>query len=131
MTRRLTTVALTALLSLTTLGAFAQEHDRGRREHERFDDNDRRVAHEWYVKHQARPYNGFRERDRLEARHEALLVNGYVLDPEFRGRIRTVPSGLYFPRPPRGMRYVVIGGHVVLIDNGYRVHDVLHFEVNF
>ena len=67
----------------------------------------------------------------IVARHEALLVNGYVLDPEFRGRIRTVPSGLYFPRPPRGMRYVVIGGHVVLIDNGYRVHDVLHFEVNF
>jgi hypothetical protein len=26
---------------------------------------------------------------------------------------------------------VVIGDHVCLIDRGYRIHDVLHFELNF
>jgi hypothetical protein len=25
----------------------------------------------------------------------------------------------------------VIGDHVCLIDRGYRIHDVLHFELNF
>jgi hypothetical protein len=25
----------------------------------------------------------------------------------------------------------VIGHHVCLIDGGYRIHDVLHFELNF
>ena len=28
-------------------------------------------------------------------------------------------------------RYVFIGGHACLIDSRYRVHDVIHFELNF
>jgi hypothetical protein len=37
-----------------------------------------------------------------------------------RSRFRKIRSCSYF-----------IGGHTVLIDGGYRVHDVIHFELNF
>jgi hypothetical protein len=43
--------------------------------------------------------------------------------------LRTI-TGVYLP-PPRGYRYVFIGGHACLIDSGYRVHDVIHFELNY
>ncbi len=129
MKQRLTIAVLAAFLSLTAFSAMAQ--DRDHRDHDKFDDNDRRVAHEWYEAHHDHPPAGFRDRDRLEAEHEERLKEGYVLDQDFRGRIHPVPSGLRLPRPPRNQRYVVIGGHVVLIDNGYRVHDVIHLEVKF
>jgi Ni/Co efflux regulator RcnB len=127
MKQRCMMAVLATFLSLGAFSAFAQ--DRDRREHDKFDDNDRRVAHEWYEAHHNRPPAGFRERDRLEAKHEELLREGYVLDQGFRGRIQPLPSGLRLPPPPRQQRYVVIGGHVVLIDRGYRVHDVIHLEL--
>jgi hypothetical protein len=126
MQRQWNTVLLAVLFSLVSFSAFAQDH----RDHDRFDDNDRRVAREWYEHHRDRPPVGFRERDRLEEQHEALLREGFVLDTGFRGRMRPVPAGLRLPPPPRHQRYVVIGGHIVLIDDGYRVHDVIHLEVH-
>jgi len=131
MKARITIAVLAAFLSLTAFSAVAQDRDRDHHEHDKFDDNDRRAAHEWYEAHHDHPPVGFRERDRLEAQHEERLKEGYVLDQDFRGRMHPVPSSLRLPPPPRHQRYVVIGGHVVLIDQGYRVHDVIHLEVKF
>ncbi len=125
MNSRFTTGVLAAALCLPAVGAFAQRHD-----HDRFDDNDRNAAHEWYKNHHKRLPVGFRENDRLEARHEERLKEGFVLDNDFRRRIHPVPSDLRLAAPPRGQRYVIIGGRVVLIDKGYRVHDVLRFDFN-
>jgi Ni/Co efflux regulator RcnB len=104
-----------------------------RQEHSRFDDHDRQVSRDWYNQHHDRPPAGLRDRDRLRPEYESRLREGYVLDRDMRRMVYPVPSDYYrrLPPPPRGYRYVFIGGHMVLIDNGYRVHDVIHFEMNF
>ncbi len=35
-----------------------------------------------------------------------------------------------FAPAPRGYRYMVIGGHIVLVDTGYRVADVFRLTIN-
>jgi Ni/Co efflux regulator RcnB len=101
--------------------------------HDRFDDHDRQVSRDWYNQHRDNRPRGLRDRDRLPDRYEARLHEGYVLDPYMRSRVYAVPSDYYrnLPPAPRGYRYVFVGGHAVLIDSGYRVHDVIHFELNF
>jgi hypothetical protein len=37
---------------------------------------------------------------------------------------------IYGP-PPRGYRYAIIGGNIVLIDDFYTVHDIFRLEFNF
>jgi len=108
-------------------------NDQRGQDHSRFDDHDRQVSRDWYNQHRDNRPRGLRDRDRLPDRYEARLHEGYVLDPYMRGRIYAVPSDYYrnLPPAPRGYRYVFIGGHAVLIDGGYRVHDVIHFELNF
>jgi Ni/Co efflux regulator RcnB len=110
------------------------DDDRDDRRHDndrKFDDHDRQAARDYYEHH--RNDRGFRERDRLSDDYESRLREGYVLDPEMR-RIG-VPASPELIRgmapPPPGYRYVVIGGHVVMIDRGYRVHDTIHLELNF
>jgi Ni/Co efflux regulator RcnB len=102
-------------------------------DHSRFDDHDRQVSRDWYNQHRNRPPAGLRDRDRLRPEYESRLREGYVLDQNMRRMVYPVPTDYYrrLPPPPRGYRYVFIGGHLVLIDGGYRVHDVLHFELNF
>ena len=61
------------------------------------------------------------------------MHEGFVLTPEMRGAWRPVPHELLErlgPVPPR-WRYMVLGEHVVLVDAGWRIRDVLHFEVGF
>jgi hypothetical protein len=31
---------------------------------------------------------------------------------------------------PRHYRYVIVGGHICLIDDSFHVSDVIHFELN-
>ena len=105
--------------------------DRDRHDHDRFDDHDREMARDWYRDH----HDAF-HRDEGRYWHndwEPNIREGFVLTPDMRRAYRPVPPGLMrqFPPPPPGYRYVVLGDHVVLIDRGYRVHDVLHFELNF
>jgi Ni/Co efflux regulator RcnB len=102
-------------------------------DHSRFDDHDRQISRDWYNQHHDHPPAGLRDRDRLRPEYESRLREGYVLDRNMRRMVYTVPSDYYrrLPPPPRGYRYVFIGGHMVLIDSGYRVHDVIHFEANF
>src|ERR1700731_4614973 len=91
------------------------------RDHSRFDDHDRQVSRDWYNQHRNRPPAGLRDRDRLRPEYESRLREGYVLDRDMRRMVYPVPTDYYrrLPPPPRGYRYVFIGGHLVLIDGGY------------
>ncbi len=64
---------------------------------------------------------------------EPEIHEGFVFTPDMRRAIRPVPRDLLvrLGPPPPGYRYVLIGDHVCLIDRGYQIHDVLHFELNF
>ena len=115
-----------------------ERHDQNRddhhdQDHSRFDDHDRQVTRDWYNEHHDHPPVGLRDRDRLPPQYESRLREGDVLDRDMRRRIHPIPTDYYrrLPPPPRGYRYVFIGGHACLIDNDYRVHDVIHFELNF
>ena len=107
--------------------------DQRGQDHSRFDDHDRQVTHDWYNEHHGRPPVGLRDRDRLSPQYESRLREGDVLDRDMRRRIHPIPADYYrrLPAPPRGYRYVFIGGHACLIDSDYRVHDVIHFELNY
>ena len=99
--------------------------------HDRFDDHDRQQARSWYKDH----HDAFR---REEGRNwhndwEPNIRAGFVLTPDMRAAVEPAPEDLVaqFGPAPDGYRYVVLGDHVVLIDSDYRIHDVLHFELNF
>ena len=133
--------AVTALaLSMAVAAPIIHAQDRGRRDerrddarkgHDRFDDRDRAAARDWYRDH----HDAFRhDEGRYWHRDwEPNIREGFVLTPAMRGAIRPIPRELYarLAPPPPGYRYVMIGDHIVLVDRGYRVHDALHFELNF
>jgi len=114
-------------------GAATARDDRDDRRGEnqrKFDDHDRKFAHDYYDRH--RHDRGFRDRDRLDPDFEARIHEGYVLDPDMRRLCRPAPRELTrgMTPAPYGYRYVVVGGHVCLIDNDYRIHDAIHLELN-
>jgi len=108
-----------------------RDHDRDRHEHNRFDDHDRDGARDWYHHH----HDAFRVREGRYWHREwgPEIHEGFVFTPDMRRAIRPVPHDLLIRLgpPPPGYRYVLIGDRVCLIDQGYRVHDVLNFELNF
>ena len=138
-----------ALLTMTSGAAVAQgrgnQPNRGqakkaqrtaqaqRRTAARFNDHDRQLAHNWYIQRQSNPPPGFRSQDRLPPEYEARIRPGYVFDPVIRRRAYPAPADLtlQFGPAPRGYRYMVIGGQIVLVDVGYRVADVFRLEINF
>lgn len=75
---------------------------------------------------------GLRDRDRLPPGLERKLVPGYVLDADDRRLVYPAPVVLVrqFPPPQPGFRYLSLGGHIVLVDGGWRVQDVIHLEVD-
>ena len=137
-----------ALLAVTSVAAVAQgpgnQANRGqtkkaeraaqaqRRAEARFNDHDRQLAREWYNQRQRNPPRGFRDSDRLPPEYETRIQPGYVFDPVVRRRAYPAPVELtlQFGPAPRGYRYMVIGGHIVLVDVGYRVADVFRLEIN-
>jgi hypothetical protein len=135
--------AAVVLLALTSGAAVAQgrgnQPNRGqarkaqRRAEARFNDQDRQLARDWYNQHHSNPPPGFRVRDRLPPEYEARIQPGYVFDPVIRRRAYPAPVDLtyQFGPAPRGYRYMVIGGQIVLVDVGYRVADVFRLEINF
>lgn len=120
-------------------------HDHGRRKWRRdddrrdrddrhkFRDRDRQSAREWYEHHRGNEPEGFRRRDWLAPEYESRLRVGFVLGPDMRRMAYPVPEDLLYELPPcpRHYRYVVIGGQICLVDGGYRVHDLIHLEINF
>ena len=110
----------------------AQRAQRQAASQPRFSDNDRRVANNWYYHERRNPRPGFRDSDRLRPEYEARLRPGYVFDADMRRQAYVAPVELTrgFAPAPRGYRYMVIGGHLVLVDVGYRVADVFRLEIN-
>jgi Ni/Co efflux regulator RcnB len=122
--------AAAALLVLSGTVALSQEHGRG-------DDQDRqastqKAARDWYNQHQDHPPKGFRKQDQLSADEESRLREGAPLDRSFRQRTHSVPRDLSrtLPKASRGHRYVVVGGHVVMMDNKQQVESVIHLHDN-
>ena len=130
-TRWWMTACAAALLALTCSAAVAQDQNRGqsKKQYRQFNENQRQYANTYYNQHQGL----FGQDKRWNNDYENRLQPGYVLDKDMRRMLRPVPNDLMrgLGRAPRGYRYVIIGGHVVLIDNGYRVHDAIRFNIRF
>jgi len=138
------TACVTALLALTCCAAVAQDRNdqnrgenrndenrgQSKKKYRQFNEKQRQYARTYYD--QNRNQVIFRQDSRWNNDYENRLRPGYVLDDDMRRMSRPAPIEMMrgFGPAPRGYRYVVIGGHVVLIDSGYRVHDAIHFEVN-
>ena len=138
------TACVTALLALTCCAAVAQDQNsqnrgqskkdqnRGqtKKQYRQFNAKQRQYATTYY--NQNRNQEVFKPDSRWNNDYQNRLQPGYVLDNDMRGMSRPAPIEMTrgFGPAPRGYRYVVIGGNVVLIDNGYRVHDRVHFDIN-
>ena len=134
-TRWWVTACVTALLALTCGAAVAQDkndQNRGQtnKQYRKFNQKQQQAARTYYNKNQNQEI--FKPDSRWNDDYENRLQPGYVLDNDMRGMSRPAPPEMTssFGPAPRGYSYVVIGGHVVLIDSGYRVHDTIHLHVN-
>jgi hypothetical protein len=98
-----------------------------------FTDRDRQVTRQWYQQHRNRLGPGWRDRDRLDSYWEGRLRRGQRLDPRLRQQMYWLPPDLammYGPAP-RGYRYAIIGGNIVLLDDYYNVQDVFRIDLRF
>jgi Ni/Co efflux regulator RcnB len=126
-------LAATAVAILAFAGSLALAQDRGNQQgHTRFDDHDQQVTRDWYNQNQAHPPAGLRNQDRLSAEEQSRFREGAVLDKSLRRKVHSAPPDLSrrLPPPASGHRYVVIGGHVGLIDNKYQVKAVIRLYDN-
>lgn len=102
-------------------------------EHKAFNDHDRQVTRDWYQRNQRRLGAGWRQRDRLSPAMQARLRRGYRLDSQMRRQMHSLPPdlALQYGPAPRGYRYAIIGGNVVLLDTGDQVQDVFTLTLRF
>jgi Ni/Co efflux regulator RcnB len=125
--------AVLAFAMLTGIAGFAQDRNQqDRNQTNQFSDHDRQVANDWYKQHQAHPPAGLRDQDRFSNEQESRFREGAPLDKDLRGKVHSAPPDLYrqLPQAPAKSRYVAVGGHVALIDNGYNVKAVIHLHDN-
>lgn len=112
-------------------GGRHENYDRDRWDHRTFNDRDRQNTREWYFRNQRHLGRGWAYRDRLSPAMERRLRRGARLDHVLRSRMYWLPGDLvrlYGPAP-RGYRYAIIGGNIVLIDADYYVRDVFRFDI--
>lgn len=120
----------TFLFALSAGTVVAQDRDHQDRQNNQnnyqFSQHDQQVTHDYYNQHQSSFPN------HLTSDEESRLHEGAVLDRGLRRRVRPAPADLYrqLPPPPARHRYVAIGDHVALIDNGYNVKAVIHLHDN-
>ena len=93
--------------------------------HDRFDDHDRQNVKDWYETHKTAPPRGLRDTDRFD--EKSHLVVGRVIDPTLRQKAYAVPTDLRhkLPDPPKGDRYYLVDGQLVLVDGSYTVRDTI------
>jgi hypothetical protein len=111
-----------------------EHHDNGRHRgwerngkgYYRFNDYDRGVVVRYYQGH--RDERWFHER----VPRGYALAYGHVLEPGYRRYCHPLPPVMLreLPPPPPRCRYFLFGGNVVLFDDGYRVHDFVHIDIN-
>jgi hypothetical protein len=120
--RRLTTAALAIGLAASTAPRLRAQSITFS-----FGDRDRQTMREWYRQHYTAPE--FQAR-RWNTRYEQGLRVGLVLGPELRAWARPAPADLSgrLPPPPAGYRYMIVGDHLVVVDRGWRIYEVNHFE---
>ena len=114
-------------------GHMTNDADRQAMQQHQFNDNDRQATRDWARQNQRHLGAGWRQRDRLSPRMQGRLRRGQTLDPQLRRQIHWVPADLsrrYGPAP-RGYRYAMIGGNVVMLDDSYQVQDVFTLSLNF
>jgi hypothetical protein len=148
MNRRTITACVLALGFLAVSGRVALAQDRSnnqndrqnhgqnnaqdnRQNHTTFNDQDRQATRDWYKQHQKNPGAGWRQKDRLTPSMQGRLRAGQPLDPELRRQMHSLPSGLsqHYGPAPTGYRYGVIGGNVVMYDQGNQVRDVFSLTI--
>jgi hypothetical protein len=95
-----------------------------------FSAGDRAYMDDWYRGHRGHLTVEFDGRDHWRPEYERRFVSGYVVEPELRRWAHPVPVEFegHMQRLPRGYRYVVIGDHICVVDDGWRVYDVYHFD---
>ena len=147
--RRSITACALALAFLAVSGRVASAQSRGQdrkpngtsdadraaiaQQQHSFNDNDRRATQDWARQNQRHLGAGWRQRDRLSPSMQGRLRAGQRLDPQLRRQIHWVPADLsrrYGPAP-RGYRYAMIGGNIVMLDDQYEVHDVFTINLQF
>lgn len=121
------------IIAALTGSVDAQDRRQGgqaRQETTQFSEHDQQVTQDWYRQHQAHPPAGFRSQDRLTSEEESRFREGATLDKDLRKKVHSAPPDLsrHLPPPPSRHRYVAVGNHVALIDNGYNVKAVIHLH---
>ena len=93
-----------------------------------FGDRDHQAMREWYRDHYNAPE--FQSQQRWNDQLEQGLQDGIVLGPDLRAWARPAPQDLTgrLAPLPTGHRCVVIGDHVVVVDDRWVIRDVHHFE---
>ena len=94
----------------------------------RFAEFDHRAAEDYYRAH--RNDRAFRKHWRNGG--GPPIAYGYVIAPRYRSYCRPIPVVLVreLGPPPLGYRYYLFNGDVVLVDDGYRVQDFIHLDIN-
>jgi Ni/Co efflux regulator RcnB len=133
-TSSLAMAATAAILALSGMAVAQDAQDKERNSRDRattqLNSHDQQVTRDWYNQHQDHPPAGLRSGDRLSGDQESRLREGAVIDKDMRRQVHPAPPDLtrHLPPPPSQHRYVAIGGHIGVIDNGYQVKALVHLH---
>ena len=97
-----------------------------------YSDRDRDSARQWYYAHENNLPPGLAKKDRLPPGLEKQLVRRGTLPPGLEKRVVRCPEDLErrLPPPPPECAHVLVGGHIVLLNERTNVVvDVVHFEI--
>jgi len=133
----ITLLGASSVLCARNLAAEYRQNDQqnhadqnGQVEHRQFDEHDRQLILEWFRGHADRlePASSL---DRWSHRDvSAYLRVDSVLDEDTRTLAGPMPAKLasQLRALPRGWRYVMLGYNICIVDAGWTIRDVFHFD---